>query len=73
MTDTPSGEHWITRNIRAELARAGVTVAQARARIPLGEAAWSARMRQPGRWTLAELMALEVITGAPFRDLVREP
>lgn len=73
MTDIPPEAEWLTRNIRAELARAGLGTATARKMIGMGETAWSARLRDPSRWTIGELLELARITGTPVTELVTHP
>jgi hypothetical protein len=60
MTDSmPAGKEarppTVTANIRAELARAGITVGTAQRWLGLAASTWDARMRQPGMWRLGEL------------------
>jgi hypothetical protein len=60
----------VAANIRAELARAGISATEARDQLRMGETAWKTRQTNPGRWTLGELLALQRITGVPLSDLV---
>lgn len=61
----------ITRNIRAELARAGRTARQARAAIGISPSTWDDRMSQPGYWRLQELERLAGWLGVDVATLVR--
>lgn len=62
MTDTETGAEAraprITRNIRAELARAGLSATEARMHLDMARSTWDARMANPGLWRLSELDAL---------------
>ncbi len=71
----------ITRNIRAELARAGMTVAAAQHTVgrlsevdgawrPMSAGTWERRMREPGTWKLQELEALAAELGISVGRLV---
>lgn len=65
MTDTETraerGAPRITRNIRAELARAGLSATEARMHLEMARSTWDARMANPGLWRLSELDALAAL------------
>lgn len=61
----------ITRNIRAELARAGRTARQAQEAIQISSTTWDDRMRQPGYWRLQHLEALADWLGVDIVALLR--
>lgn len=69
----------ITGNIRAELARKGMTAAQARGFIGsaagdkgtgMASATWERRMRDPGTWKIQELESLAAALGVTVARLV---
>lgn len=60
----------VTRNIRAELARAGRTTRQAQEAIGIPASTWDDRMREPGYWRLNQLEALAQWLGVPLQELV---
>lgn len=71
----------ITGNIRAEMARRGLTAAQVRRGIrrdgPLSvthmsASTWETRMREPGTWKWSELAQLAVVLGVRPSELVRD-
>jgi hypothetical protein len=61
----------ITRNIRAELARAGKTSREAQEAIRVGATTWDDRMRRPGYWRLNQLEALAEWLGVDLFELIR--
>lgn len=75
MTDNATGTAVeppaITRNIRAELARAGRNVGQAQEATGIRPSTWDDRMRQPGYWRLAELERLAAWLGVDVVTLVK--
>lgn len=60
----------ITGNIRAELARAGMTVAHAQRVVDISPGTWETRMRVPGTWKMSELRALADALGVTVGRLV---
>lgn len=62
----------ITRNIRAELARAGRTARQAQDATGIRPSTWDSRMSQPGSWRLKELECLADWLGVELSTLVRD-
>ena len=61
----------ITRNIRAELARAGRNIGQAQDATGIRPSTWDARMREPGYWRLKELEKLADWLGVDVTVLLR--
>jgi hypothetical protein len=61
----------ITRNIRAELARAGKTAKEAQEVVGLGATTWDDRMTRPGYWRLNQLEALAAWLGVDVVTLLR--
>jgi hypothetical protein len=61
----------VTASIRAELARADRTAADARRWLQLGETAWRTRQEDPGQWRLRELVDLAGCLGVPLDVLLR--
>ncbi len=70
-TERPASAAPISANIRAELARADQTAADARWRLDMGESAWRTRMAKPERWTIGELLALAKWLRCDVTDLIR--
>ena len=60
-----------TRNIRAELARAGKTARQAQEAIGIPASTWDDRMRHPGYWRMSQLEALAAWLGVELFELLR--
>jgi hypothetical protein len=78
MTDNEAGTSVglppaLTRNIRAELARAGRSARQAQEAIGIPGSTWDDRMVRPGYWRLGQLQALADWLGVELADLVRSP
>jgi hypothetical protein len=75
MTDNATGTAVeppvITRNIRAELARAGRTARQAQEAIGIPASTWDDRMRRPGSWRMSQLEALAAWLGVELFELLR--
>lgn len=61
----------VADNIRAELARAGLTASAAQLRLNLGEAAWRNRMASPGTWRIGELEELARWLRVDLAELTR--
>jgi hypothetical protein len=63
----------ITGNIRAEMARAGMTVAATQRHLEMSAPTWERRMRNPGTWKWSELEKLAALLHvAPARLVVGE-
>jgi hypothetical protein len=77
MTDTPGNAPIvrrpppITRNIRAELARAGKTAREAQLAIGLPPSTWDDRMREPEYWRLGQLESLAKWLGVDVETLLQ--
>jgi hypothetical protein len=76
MTDNASGTAVghppaITRNIRAELARAGRTARMAQEAIGVPASTWDDRMREPGYWRINQLERLAAWLDVELADLFR--
>lgn len=71
MTDNPSPTApAVTRNVRAELARAGRSPTEARNFLSMSATTWTTRMANPGTWRLTELERLASWLGVKTSDLV---
>lgn len=77
MTDNPANAPIvrrpppITRNIRAELARAGKTAREAQEAIGIPPSTWDSRMADPGYWRLGQLESLAAWLGVDVETLLR--
>ncbi len=70
MTDNPHRAPLVTRNVKAELARAGLTATQARDHLEMARSTWDSRMADPKLWRLGELEALSALVGSSVAELV---
>lgn len=79
MTDTPerapTAPPTVSDNVRAEIARAGLTAREVRSAmlnrgIHLAASTWDDRMRTPGTWRLRELETIAEVLGRPINVLV---
>jgi hypothetical protein len=77
MTDTPGNAPIvrrpppITRNIRAELARAGKTAREAQEAIRVPASTWDDRMREPRYWRIGQLEELAEWLGVDVATLLQ--
>jgi hypothetical protein len=60
----------VTRNVRAELARAGRSPTEARNHLEMSATTWTTRMAAPGTWRLQELERLAEWLGVNTSELV---
>jgi hypothetical protein len=68
--DPAGGDPPWSRNVLAEIARLRTSSSAVREALPsenrLGRSAWSARIRDPRLWRLAELQAVADVLGIPL-------
>ena len=60
----------ITGNIRAEMARAGMSVQRAQNIVNVSPGTWETRMKTPGTWRMNELERLAAALGVSVARLV---